>query len=193
MTDDGTAARHAGSTRAFLALLERNVSTKIVLSAWCPTMDIVVLVTADQQLQSFRLNWERLWSKQPASSITSIQWRPHGKQLAYGDEEGKVVILAAEDGAEVERRRVFCSGANNGTVGGMRRTKRARLGMVCVAIRLSWGSVGRFAASTRATVGRRGRHDCSGITATSRVSGRAAEPTLPRTPIARRHRIMASR
>ncbi len=104
--DEGCAP-DAGSARAFLALLERNASTKIVLSAWCPTMDIVVLVTADQQLQSFRLNWERLWSKQPATSITSIQWRPDGKQIAYGDEEGNVVVLAAEDGCEVERRRVF--------------------------------------------------------------------------------------
>lgn len=104
---DEDTAQDAGSKRAFLALLERNVSTKIVLSAWCPTMDIVVLVTADQQLQSFRLNWERLWSKQPASGITSLQWRPDGKQIAYGDEEGNVVILAAEDGGEVERRQLF--------------------------------------------------------------------------------------
>ena len=97
----------ASSRRAFMALLERNISTKIVLSTWCPTMDIVVLVTADQQLQSFRLNWERLWSKQPSAGITSLHWRPDGKHIAYGDEDGNVVVLAAEDGAEVERRRLF--------------------------------------------------------------------------------------
>ena len=96
--------------QAFLALLERNVSIKIVSSSWCPTMDIVVLVTADGQLQLFRLNWERLWSletKQTGSSITSLEWSPLGKHVAYGDEDGNVVVLAAEDGSEVLRRRVF--------------------------------------------------------------------------------------
>lgn len=180
MTDDGTAARHAGSTRAFLALLERNVSTKIVLSAWCPTMDIVVLVTADQQLQSFRLNWERLWSKQPASSITSIQWRPDGKQIAYGDEEGNVVILAAEDGAEVERRRVFCSGANNGNSRGHasdeESTARDGLCGYQAVVGLSWAVCGIDASDGRPPRSTRllGHHSheqgfgaCSGTNASS--------------------------
>eukprot|EP00889_Picochlorum_renovo_P001262 jgi/Picre1/28292/NNA_003698.t1 len=73
-------------------------------------MDIVVLVTENGQLQLFRLNWERLWSKQPESPITCVQWRPDGKQLAYGDENGDIFILSAEDGSVVEHRKVIGDG-----------------------------------------------------------------------------------
>lgn len=95
---------------SFMPLLEKNVSSTILMSEWCTTMDIVVLVTEDGQLQLFRLNWERLWTKQPKSPITSLQWRPDGKELAYGDEDGSIYIIAAEDGSIVESRRTFSKG-----------------------------------------------------------------------------------
>lgn len=94
---------------AFTALLEKGLSSKILMSEWCTTMDIVVLVTEDGQLQLFRLNWERLWSKQPQYAIVSLTWSPDGKQLAYGDDKGYIHILAAEDGATIDKRKVFSS------------------------------------------------------------------------------------
>lgn len=99
---------HAAAS--FIPLLEKKLSSSILLSEWCTTMDIVVLVTEDGQLQLFRLNWERLWSKQPTSQITSLQWRPDGKELAYGDEDGNIYIVTAEDGSIVESRKAFPKG-----------------------------------------------------------------------------------
>ena len=104
------APEDAGGMASFMPLLEKNVSSTILMSAWCSTMDIVVLVTEDGQLQLFRLNWERLWTKQPKSPITSLQWRPDGKELAYGDEQGFIYILTAEDGSLVESRKAFSQG-----------------------------------------------------------------------------------
>ena len=95
---------------SFMPLLDKNISSKILLAEWCSTMDIVVLVTEDGQLQLFRLNWERLWTKQPKSPITCLQWRPDGKELAYGDEEGTIYIVKAEDGSLVESRKAFLTG-----------------------------------------------------------------------------------
>ena len=95
---------------SFGVLDEKSLSSNVILSRWCTTMDIVVLVTENGQLQLFRLNWERLWSKQPESPITCVQWRPDGKQLAYGDENGDIVILSAEDGSVVEHRNVIGNG-----------------------------------------------------------------------------------
>jgi hypothetical protein len=95
---------------SFGVLDEKSLSSRVIISQWCTTMDIVVLVTENGQLQLFRLNWERLWSKQPESPITCVQWRPDGKQLAYGDENGDIFILSAEDGSVVEHRKVIGDG-----------------------------------------------------------------------------------
>lgn len=97
--------------QAFTLLLEKGLASRIILSEWCYTMDIVALVTEDGQLQLFRLNWQRLWSKTPDSSIRSICWRSDGKELAYGDDSGYVHILSPEDGSVIESRKIFENGA----------------------------------------------------------------------------------
>eukprot|EP00890_Picochlorum_soloecismus_P003275 jgi/Picsp_1/3949/NSC_01461-R1_anaphase-promoting complex len=97
--------------QAFTLLLEKGLASRIILSEWCCTMDIVALVTEDGQLQLFRLNWQRLWSKTPDSGIKSICWRSDGKELAYGDDSGCVHILSPEDGSVIESRRIFEDGA----------------------------------------------------------------------------------
>lgn len=97
--------------RSFSLLLEKGLASKVKLGQWCSTMDIVALVTEDGQLQLFRLNWQRLWALSPDSTITSIQWSPDGKHLAYGDENGTVCITSPEDGSVVEKRKVFEEGS----------------------------------------------------------------------------------
>ena len=101
----------ATQRQSFTLLLEKGLASRIVLSEWCYTMDIVALVTEDGQLQLFRLNWQRLWSMTPDSSIKSICWRPDGKEIAYGDDSGYVQILSPEDGSVIESRKIFENGA----------------------------------------------------------------------------------
>lgn len=95
---------------SFSVLLETAISSNVVLSQWCSTMDIVALVTEDGQLQLFRLNWQRLWSITADDLITCICWRPDGKQLAYGTNSGDLVVVSPEDGSVLEEKKIFENG-----------------------------------------------------------------------------------
>lgn len=93
--------------QAFSQLLDRGLQTSVTLATWCPTMDLLALLTTDGQLQLYRLNWQRLWSVTPESPISSVCWRPDGKQLAIGQTDGYVLLLNAEDGETQETAKIF--------------------------------------------------------------------------------------
>ncbi|PSC75422.1 Anaphase-promoting complex subunit 4 [Micractinium conductrix] len=84
--------------RSFTSLLDRGLTAEGSLAAWCPTRDLLALATADGQLHLHRLNWQRLWWNSPEAPITALEWRPDGKQLVVGMEDGSVALLNAEDG-----------------------------------------------------------------------------------------------
>lgn len=58
--------------------------------AYCPTMDLLALATADEQTHVFRTNGQRVFSvsrKEPGGKIADIKWKPDG-MLNYADIEG---------------------------------------------------------------------------------------------------------
>jgi hypothetical protein len=68
---------------AFTEYVSERVEVLAVAAAWCPTMDLLALVTADGQLAVFRLNWhscalKELWKATPEQHITTVTWRPDG-------------------------------------------------------------------------------------------------------------------
>jgi len=129
----------------FSVLLDKSVAAQIALFSWCPTMDLLALVGADNRLLIHRLSWQQLHSlsldsllsstplvkttiedgedeqvgddededdnsggtstdaadtKKPARCIvTSLCWRPDGKQLVVGLRNGHVLFLDVETGA----------------------------------------------------------------------------------------------
>jgi hypothetical protein len=90
--------------QSFTQLLDRGLAINVKLAQWCPTMDLLALLTADGHLHLHRLNWQRLWWISPESSITSLAWRPDGKQLAVGLQDGSLLILNTEDGETVAQK-----------------------------------------------------------------------------------------
>ena len=56
--------------QAFTQLLDRGISAEVQLAAWCPTMDLLALVTVDGQLHVHRLTWQRLWWTAPEATVT---------------------------------------------------------------------------------------------------------------------------
>ncbi|PRW05834.1 anaphase-promoting complex subunit 4 [Chlorella sorokiniana] len=92
---------------AFTQLVDRGLACEGSLAAWCPTMDLLALATADGQLHLHRLNWQRLWWTSPDAPITALEWRPDGKQLAVGLEDGSVLLLNTEDGEVAQRARLL--------------------------------------------------------------------------------------
>ena len=54
------------------------------LLAYCPTMDLIALATADEQVHVFRINGQRVFGVSNRNSerkITQLQWKPNGTQL----------------------------------------------------------------------------------------------------------------
>ena len=71
----------------------------VLAMEWCPTMDLIALITSDSQILVHRVTWQRLFvisvDEQP---VRCLAWRPDGKQLAAGHADGSVTLYDVEDG-----------------------------------------------------------------------------------------------
>jgi hypothetical protein len=79
----GASAAAMATATAFTEYVSERVEVLAVAAAWCPTMDLLALVTADGQLAVHRLNWhscalKELWKASPEQHITTLTWRPDG-------------------------------------------------------------------------------------------------------------------
>ena len=84
---------------------DKMLPSTISLAAWCPTMDLLALVTSDSQVIVHRLSWQQLLGKAqiPPSAvpITALCWHPDGKSLVIGREDGALIIYNVEDGGQL--------------------------------------------------------------------------------------------
>ena len=102
------------TSQSFTQLADKSLTADIKIATWCPTMDLLALATADGQLCLHRLNWQRLWAVSPESAVTSLCWRPDGKVLACGHDDGFISLLNVENGEAQQRGKMvagmpFCS------------------------------------------------------------------------------------
>lgn len=96
----------------FTQLADKSLTADIKIATWCPTMDLLALSTADGQLCLHRLNWQRLWAVSPESPVTSLCWRPDGKVLACGYEDGYISLLDVENGETMQRGKMVAGVAS---------------------------------------------------------------------------------
>ncbi len=83
---------------------DRILPAPVSLAAWCPTMDLLGLVTSDSQIFVLRLVGQLLGKQQIAPSevpITALCWHPDGKSLVVGREDGRMVMYNVEDGGQL--------------------------------------------------------------------------------------------
>ncbi|XP_047262940.1 anaphase-promoting complex subunit 4 isoform X3 [Capsicum annuum] len=73
-------------------------SQQIKIAEWNPEKDLLAMVTEDSKLLLHRFNWQRLWTVSPGKNITSICWRPDGKAIAVGLEDGTISLHDVENG-----------------------------------------------------------------------------------------------
>jgi hypothetical protein len=67
------------SGKCFKQLIDKPVAEEIKIFEWCPTMDLLAWITADDQLVVQRLSWQRLFSiRTHDQPITALTWRPDG-------------------------------------------------------------------------------------------------------------------
>ena len=117
----------AHGTKCFKNLIDKPVAEEIKLFEWCPTMDLLAWITADDQLIVQRLSWQRLFSiRTHDQPITALTWRPDGapslpltcstpcrscthlqelglllttgKIIAVGHQDGKISLVDVENG-----------------------------------------------------------------------------------------------
>jgi WD40 repeat protein len=68
------------------------------MASWNPVMDLVAIVSEDQRLVLYRLDWQRVWSIISSLKITALCWRPDGKVLVTGHEDGSMAHHSVERG-----------------------------------------------------------------------------------------------
>ena len=87
------------SVQSCAMAMELALSAEVRLGAFCPTMDLLALVTSpDDQVSLWRLSWQKLFSISPAATVTSLAWRPDGKVLTLGLSSGSIDLINVETG-----------------------------------------------------------------------------------------------
>ncbi|PQQ07250.1 anaphase-promoting complex subunit 4 [Prunus yedoensis var. nudiflora] len=82
----------------FQLQFDKPVASQIKIAEWNPEKDLLAMVTEDSKILLHRFNWQRLWTVSPGKSITSLCWRPDGKAIAVGLEDGTVSLHDVENG-----------------------------------------------------------------------------------------------
>lgn len=70
---------HLRTRPAFSVLHDGPITSEAVMGCWCPTMDLLALVTQDGQLSIHRLSWQKLWTASLDNPVTAMCWRPDGE------------------------------------------------------------------------------------------------------------------
>ncbi|XP_071930420.1 anaphase-promoting complex subunit 4 isoform X1 [Coffea arabica] len=82
----------------FQLQFDKPIASQIKIAEWNPEKDLLAMVTEDSKLLLHRFNWQRLWTISPERCITSLCWRPDGKAVAIGFEDGTVSLHDVENG-----------------------------------------------------------------------------------------------
>ncbi|WCJ26939.1 Anaphase-promoting complex subunit 4 [Euphorbia peplus] len=82
----------------FQLQFDKPVASQIKIAEWNPEKDLLAMVTQDSKIFLHRFNWQRLWTISPGKCITSLCWRPDGKVIAVGLEDGSISLHDVENG-----------------------------------------------------------------------------------------------
>ncbi|GAB2298726.1 Anaphase-promoting complex subunit 4 [Dionaea muscipula] len=82
----------------FQLQFDKSVPSQIKLAEWNPEKDLLAMVTEDSKVLLHRFNWQRLWTISPGKCVTSLCWRPDGKAIAIGLEDGMISLHDVENG-----------------------------------------------------------------------------------------------
>ncbi|KAJ8761689.1 hypothetical protein K2173_004465 [Erythroxylum novogranatense] len=82
----------------FQVQFDKPLASQIKIAEWNPEKDLLAMVTEDSKIMLHRFNWQRLWTIAPGRCITSLCWRPDGKAIAVGLEDGTISLHDVENG-----------------------------------------------------------------------------------------------
>ncbi|KAL1195142.1 Anaphase-promoting complex subunit 4 [Cardamine amara subsp. amara] len=82
----------------FQLQFDKPIPFQIKIAEWNPEKDLLAMVTEDSKILLHRFNWQRLWTISPGRPVTSLCWRPDGKAIAVGLEDGTIALHDVENG-----------------------------------------------------------------------------------------------
>ncbi|XP_052203528.1 anaphase-promoting complex subunit 4 [Diospyros lotus] len=82
----------------FQLQFDKPLPSQVKIAEWNPEKDLLAMVTEDSKILLHRFNWQRLWTVSPGKCITSLCWRPDGKAIAVGLEDGTISLHDVENG-----------------------------------------------------------------------------------------------
>ncbi|KAL8249321.1 hypothetical protein R6Q59_006189 [Mikania micrantha] len=82
----------------FQLQFDKPVASQIKIAEWNPEKDLLAMVTEDSKILLHRFNWQRLWTISPGRCVTSLCWRPDGKVIAIGLQDGTISLHDVENG-----------------------------------------------------------------------------------------------
>ncbi|XP_047326968.1 anaphase-promoting complex subunit 4 [Impatiens glandulifera] len=82
----------------FQLQFDKPIPFQIKIAEWNPEKDLLAMATEDSKIILHRFNWQRLWTISPGKCITSLCWRPDGKAIAAGLEDGTISLHDVENG-----------------------------------------------------------------------------------------------
>lgn len=103
----------AGIHGSFRQLEDKPCSSEIFQMKWSPKMDLLALVTKEGEVWLNRLSWKRVWSISATEGrAMCIAWRPDGKLIAVGFENGNIKLFDIENAECIHtstvNRKILC-------------------------------------------------------------------------------------
>ncbi|XP_043711460.1 anaphase-promoting complex subunit 4 isoform X2 [Telopea speciosissima] len=86
------------ATIPFQLQFDKPLASQVKFAEWNPEKDLLAMVTEDSKILLHRFNWQRLWTISPGKCITALCWRPDGKAIAVGLEDGTISLHDVENG-----------------------------------------------------------------------------------------------
>ncbi|XP_020222654.1 anaphase-promoting complex subunit 4 [Cajanus cajan] len=93
----------------FQLQFDKPLASQVKIAEWNPEKDLLAMVTDDSKIMLHRFNWQRLWTITPGKCITSLCWRPDGKAIAVGLDDGTLSLHDVENGKLLRSLKSHCA------------------------------------------------------------------------------------
>ncbi|CAK8577794.1 unnamed protein product [Lathyrus sativus] len=93
----------------FQLQFDKPLASQVKIAEWNPEKDLLAMVSDDSKILLHRFNWQRLWTITPGRCVTSLCWRPDGKAIAVGLDDGTLSLYDVENGKLLRSVKSHCA------------------------------------------------------------------------------------
>ncbi|XP_045824082.1 anaphase-promoting complex subunit 4 [Trifolium pratense] len=93
----------------FQLQFDKPLASQVKIAEWNPEKDLLAMVSDDSKILLHRFNWQRLWTITPGRCVSSLCWRPDGKAIAVGLDDGTLSLYDVENGKLLRSLKSHCA------------------------------------------------------------------------------------